>query len=126
MQLIHRNTSGPLPTCTFEFVDDDRQVHGIAQVRHRPSCNDDLPPEAANNIYEIAEAHRGRGHGKTLLAFALIEAKRIGLERVRLTCAADNPASRRIIEAHGGHGIEEFVSKRGETFLLLEVSLSEA
>jgi predicted acetyltransferase len=66
---------------------DDGEVIGFAQIRHRPYHNADLPREAGNNIYyEIAAAYRGRGHGKTLLELALAEAKRIGLENVRLAC----------------------------------------
>jgi predicted acetyltransferase len=69
MHLVLRDTSGPLPTSSFNLVGDAGEVIGFAQLRHRPSCNDDLPPEASNNIYyEIAETHRGQGHGKALFA----------------------------------------------------------
>jgi predicted acetyltransferase len=80
-------------------VDDAGQVIGFAQLRHRPSCKADLPPEAANSIYyEVAAPHRGQDHGKALLRLLLDEARRIGLERVRLTVTDDNPTSRHIIQ----------------------------
>ena len=64
MLLVHRGTSGPLPTSCFELLGDTGEVIGYAQLRHWPSCNADLPPEAANHInYEIAEPRRGHGHG---------------------------------------------------------------
>jgi predicted acetyltransferase len=85
MHLAHRSTSGLLPTSSFDLANDAGDVIGDAQLRHRPSQNADLPPEAANHIYyEIAEPHRGQGHGKALLALLLDEARRIGLDRVRL------------------------------------------
>jgi predicted acetyltransferase len=111
VKLIHRSTSGRLPTSSFDFVSDAGAVIGCTQVRHRPSRNEDLPPEAANHIYyEIKEPYRGRGYGKTLLALALIEARRIGLERVRLTVGAENLASKRIIENNGGRWVADFRS----------------
>jgi hypothetical protein len=56
MKLVHRDTSGPLPTSSFELVNGTGDMIGYAQLRHRPSCNEDLPPEAANRLsYEIAE-----------------------------------------------------------------------
>ena len=101
MRLIHRSTSGPLPTSTFALVGDTGTVLGFCQVRHRPSCNADLPLEAANHIYyAIAEPYSGRGYGKELMWLALAEAKRIGLERVRISCLRDHAISRRIILGH--------------------------
>jgi predicted acetyltransferase len=122
VKLIHRYTSGRLPTSSFDLVDDDGRVLGFCQVRHRPSCNAALPSEAGNNIYyEIEEAHRGRGYGKALMGLALTEARRIGLEKVRLTCVDDKPASRLIIESHGGVLVRDFICKKGERYHLFEV-----
>ena len=55
MRLVRRNTSGPLPTSTYNLIANNGTVLGFCQVRHRPSCNPDLPPEAGNHVYyEIA------------------------------------------------------------------------
>jgi predicted acetyltransferase len=124
MLLVHRATSGPLPASSFDLVNDAGEVIGFAQLRHRPSCNADLPPEAANHIYyEIAEPHRGQGHGKVLLGLVLDEARRIRLEHVRLTVTADNPTSRHIIEDAGGRLVGEFMASTGELYRLFEISL---
>jgi predicted acetyltransferase len=124
MRLVHRGTSSPLPTSSFNLVSATGVVIGYAQLRHRPSCNADLPPEAANHVYyEIAEAHRGQGHGKTLLRLVLDEARRIGLERVRLTVTDDNAISRHFIEDAGGQLIGEITARRGELYRLFEFSL---
>jgi predicted acetyltransferase len=125
MQLVHLGTSGPLPTSSFNLVIETGEVVGYAQLRHRPSCSAELPPEAANHVYyEIAEAHRGQGHGKTLLRLVLDEARRIGLDRVRLTVTDDNPASRHIVEGAGGVLAGEFNSRDREIYSLFEISLS--
>jgi predicted acetyltransferase len=99
-------------------------VLGFCQVRHRPSHNADLPAEAGNHIYyEIGEAHRGKGYGKSLMGLALAEARRIGLDRVRLTCLADSPASKHIIESAGAVWLQDFVCRKGEHYRLFEISL---
>jgi predicted acetyltransferase len=124
MKLVHRITQGRLPASDYDFVDDSGQVIGFTQLRHRPSCNADLPPESANSIYyEIAERYRGRGLGKTLLRLVLIEARRIGLDAVRLTVKDDNPTSRHIVEGAGGQLVGEFVSRTGELYRLFEIKL---
>src|SRR5262245_42353845 len=100
MRLVHRNTSGPLPTSRFDLIGDAGEALGYTQVRHRPSQNDYLPPEAGNHIYyEITEEYRDRGYGKQLMALALREAHRIGLSHVRLTVEDENKISRHIIES---------------------------
>jgi predicted acetyltransferase len=125
MRLIRRSTSGPLPTSSFDFVGDTGTVLGFCQIRHRPSCNADLPPEAANHVYyEIAAEHRGRGNGKILMGLALAEAERIGLERVRISCLRDHAISRRIILGTGAVWIQDFVCKQGRRYDLFEVDLA--
>jgi predicted acetyltransferase len=123
MKLTLRSTSGPLPTSTFDLVDDAGNVLGFCQVRHRPSHNADLPPEAGNNVYyEIDEACRGHGLGKELLGLALQEAKRLGLDRVRLTVREDNPISRHIIaDVYGAQHIGTFTDTKGAAHELFEI-----
>jgi predicted acetyltransferase len=113
-----------LPTASFDFVDSAGEVIGFAQLRHRPSCNDDLPPEAGNHVYyEVFEQNRGQGHGKVLLRLILIDARRIGLQRVRLTVTDDNPTSRHIVQGAGGQLVGEFTARTGELYRLFEISL---
>jgi predicted acetyltransferase len=124
VKLVHCYTQGPLPTTRFDLVNDADEIVGFCQVRHRPSCNSDLPPEAANHIYyQIDEPYCGRGHGKTLMRLALTEAKRIGLEKVRLTVDDDNAISRHIIESHGAVWLGKFIRKEGGYCHLFEIDL---
>jgi len=45
---------------------------------------------------------RQRGYGTELLRLALIEARNLGIQPVRITCDDDNVASIKIIERNGG------------------------
>jgi predicted acetyltransferase len=124
MHLVHRNTSGRLPTSSYDLLSDDGQVLGFCQVRHRPSHSADLPESAGNHLYyEIFEAHRGRGYGKELMALALEQARRAGLQHVRLTVDDDNPASRHIIESYGAVWLATFRREGGGDTHLFEVDL---
>jgi predicted acetyltransferase len=58
-----------------------------------------------------------------LLGLALAEAKRIGLEKVRLTVDDDNPTSRHIVESHGGIWLRDFVRTTGVCTRLFEITL---
>lgn len=123
MELVHRETAGRLPTSTFDLVSEGVVV-GFTQIRHRPSHSREMAPEAANHIYyEVAEPHRGRGYGRVLLRLALQEAKRLGLSRVRLTCASQNLASKHVIRRCGANLLKTVMSSDGIEFLLFEVNL---
>lgn len=52
--------------------------------------------------YSIRPTRRGRKYGKRILKLALEKSRRVGLDRVLVTCDADNLASKRIIESNGG------------------------
>ena len=102
MELVHRNTSGRLPTSTFILCDGGEEV-GFVQIRHQPSHADDIPPECASHVYyEVREDRRRRGYGTKLLALGLQEARRLGLTELVVCCFESNPASKRIIESNGG------------------------
>jgi predicted acetyltransferase len=85
---------------THWLLDDAGVVAGVSRLRHR------LTPELLNdggNIgYYIRPAYRGKGHGKTILALTLIEARKLGLERVLLTVRIGNQPSIRVIETNNG------------------------
>jgi predicted acetyltransferase len=52
--------------------------------------------------YDIAPAHRMKGHGTAMLRAALPIAARLGVDKALVTCDTDNVGSRRIIESCGG------------------------
>ena len=73
---------------------------GEASIRHE--LNSHLLQEGGHVGYGIRPSHRGRGYGKRILALALFECRRLGIERALVTCLDSNIASARIIEANGG------------------------
>ncbi|TNH21510.1 GNAT family N-acetyltransferase [Micromonospora orduensis] len=86
--------------CTHRWiVEDDRVLGGIA-LRHE--LNDVLLRGAGHVGYGIRPSARRRGLATWALGRMLGEARAIGLDRVLIVCAADNVASARTIERHGG------------------------
>ncbi len=51
--------------------------------------------------YAIRKSERGKWYAKKILALTLLEAKKIGLNKVLVTCNTDNIASSKVIEANG-------------------------
>lgn len=88
-----------VPSTTFRYVSGDHCL-GTLVVRHR------LTPELAEvggHIgYHVVTPWRRQGHATRMLAAGLALCPSLGLHRVLLTCATDNGASRRAIEANGG------------------------
>jgi predicted acetyltransferase len=73
---------------------------GEASIRHE--LNDWLLREGGHVGYGIRPSRQRRGYGRLILALALAECRRLGIERVLVTCDDENLASARIIEANGG------------------------
>ena len=88
-----------VPFSVFWLVEGDAFI-GEANVRHQ--LNTYLLKEGGHVGYGIRPSRQRQGYGRLILALALEECRRLGLERVLLTCLQDNVASARIIEANGG------------------------
>ncbi|WP_395363770.1 GNAT family N-acetyltransferase [Streptomyces sp. YH02] len=81
------------------IVEDDTYL-GAIDVRHYLNA---LLLEGGGNIgYSIRPSARRRGHATWALGSVLPEARRLGLDRVLLTCDDGNIPSARTIEANGG------------------------
>ena len=97
----HETTVAPgmVPATSYWLVVGGRVV-GRASVRHR--LNEALLLWGGHIGYAIRPSERRKGYGTAALRLALIEARRIGLREVLVTCDNDNVGSRRIIERNGG------------------------
>lgn len=82
------------------WLEQDGQLIGC--VRIRLGLNAALAREGGHVGYDIRPSLRGRGHGTELLRLALLRARALGLERIRITCDDDNLGSIRVIERNGG------------------------
>lgn len=99
-------------TSTFWLVDGSK-VLGTGRLRH--SLNLRLMQDGGNIGYDIHPLHRGKGYGNEILRLMLLEAGKIGMARVLLTCDRDNTASRKIIGRHGGvFSGESLIKETGE------------
>ncbi|WP_229400679.1 GNAT family N-acetyltransferase [Micromonospora okii] len=85
--------------CTYRWIVEDDQVLGGIALRHE--LNDRLR-QLGHIGYGIRPSARRRGLATWALGRMLGEAREVGLERVLIVCAADNMASARTIERHGG------------------------
>lgn len=74
----------------------------------------------------VAPAHRGRGHGRTLLSTCLAELRARGVERAELEVAADNDRARSLYETLGFEVVERRENRYDtEDGLLMRARLDE-
>jgi predicted acetyltransferase len=90
---------GRVPCTTWWWVDGDDYLGRIA-LRHQ--LNEHLLEVGGHIGYDVRPTARRRGHATAMLGRVLPIAHAMGLDPVLITCDADNEASRRTIEHHGG------------------------
>lgn len=88
-----------VPQTTYWFYVDDKPV-GFIKIRHY--LNDRLKEIGGHIGYTIAPEFRAKGYATKMLELALIEAKKMGIDKILITCDKDNSASRRVVEKNGG------------------------
>lgn len=88
------------PSTLFFIMQDDRILWGL-YLRHKVSL-DDLQKVGGNIEYGIRPSERGKWYAIEAFRLGIEEAKKIGLEKLLLTCFADNIASAKVIEKNGG------------------------
>jgi predicted acetyltransferase len=88
-----------VPSTVFWYVSGPHYI-GTLVVRHR--LTPELAEAGGHVGYHVVPPWRRQGHATRMLAAGLAECRRLGLDRVLLTCAAGNQASRRVILANGG------------------------
>jgi predicted acetyltransferase len=92
---------------SLHWLCDGDAFIGEASIRHQ--LNAHLLQEGGHIGYGIRPSCQRQGYGKRILALALAECRRLGIERVLVTCLDANLASARIIEANGGR-LENVIS----------------
>ena len=88
-----------VPESVFWLIDNDEFI-GKINVRHELS--EHLMKIGGHIGYDIRPSKRRQGYGKNMLKLALVEAKKIGINRVMITCNFDNIPSKKIIEENKG------------------------
>jgi len=101
---------GWVPGTEFWLDDDAGEI--VACVRLRFWLTPSLEVDGGHIGYDVRPSSRGRGFGTAALGLVLPEARRRGLERVRLTVDSDNLPSIKVIERNGGVFSGEAISGR--------------
>ncbi len=99
-----------VPSSLF-FLMDGKRLVGMVDIRHQ--LNDALLAFGGHIGYGIRPSERGKGYGNTILALALEECKKLGIDPVLVTCKKTNIRSASIIQANGGV-LENEISHDGE------------
>ena len=92
---------GRVPATQFIFVrEDDEKIVGMLQIRH--FLNDYLEKFGGHIGYSIAPSERRKGYASEMLRCALPECRKLGMNKVLITCINNNIGSRKTILANGG------------------------
>ena len=102
--------AGRVPSTQWVYLHGG-EIVGMLDIRHE--LNDDLAQYGGHIGYSVHPGHRRRGYASAMLRDALAHCRALGLERVLITCDADNEASRRTILKNGGT-YESTVHEPGE------------
>ena len=78
----------------------DNKLVGLFQIRHELTPH--LERIGGHIGYSVAPDERCKGYATQMLRLGLQECKRLGIDRVRVTCVKDNVASARVILKNGG------------------------
>lgn len=117
IEWVHKSESKE--TCPKKFVSSSQfllirknhnKIIGMVNIRHR--LNDNLLKFGGHIGYSIRKSERENGYGKTQLGLALLEAKKIAINNVLITCDKNNVASQKTILS--ANGILENEVKDGE------------
>ena len=93
---------GKVPAHLFFLVDtESSRLLGAIHIRHHID-HPNLVEVNGHIGYGICPSERRRGYATRMLALALLEAKKMGLSQLLVTCDDANVGSRKVIESNGG------------------------
>lgn len=78
----------------------DHKIIGTVQLRH--SLSEELRNYGGHIGFGIRPSERLKGYGTEQLALILEEAKKLGLDKVMVTCDKKNTGSAKVIQNNGG------------------------
>lgn len=103
--------AGLVPASTFLCLrKTDGRLVGMIDIRHR--LNGQLLLLGGHIGYSVRRGERRKGYATRMLGLGLVECRRLGIDRVLVTCEQANIASARVIMANGGV-LESEVEQQG-------------
>ncbi len=109
---IKEETRDRVPDSVFFLLDEDRnRLLGAVNIRHH--LNASLLQEGGHIGDGIRPSERRKGYATELVRLALIECRKLGIDRVLMTCDKDNIGSAKAIVKNGGVLENEFVNDEG-------------
>ncbi len=110
---IKTEGDGKVPDSVFFLLDEDRnRLLGAVNIRHY--LNEYLLREGGHIGDGIRPSERRKGYATEMVRLALIECKKLGINKVLMTCDKDNIGSAKSILRNGGILENEFVNSDGE------------
>ena len=97
---IDNKLLGVQATLYFAVRKSDDRIVGCIELRH--TINDELAIIGGHIGYSVIPKERRKGYATKMLEFVLMEARKLGIDKVLLTCDVDNVASQKTIERNRG------------------------
>ena len=114
---------GWVPDSVFFLLDEDRdRLIGAVNIRHY--LNDSLTFTGGHIGDGIRPTERRKGYATEMVRLALIECRKLGIDKVLMTCDKDNIGSAKTIVRNGGVLENEVVNEEGKTEQRYWITLS--
>lgn len=112
--LEHKESKdGKVPDSVFFLLDEERNILlGAVNIRHY--LNDFLLQYAGHIGDGIRPSERRKGYATEMIRLALLECKKLGIDKVLMVCDKSNIASAKTIIKNGGILENEFLDEDGE------------
>ena len=91
---------GWVASSTFWLTCGKERILGVVNLRHQ--LTDKLRDIGGHIGYGVRPSERNKGYATLMLRLTLEKARGLGIERVLVTCDADNIPSARVIQKNGG------------------------
>ena len=104
---------GKVPYSVFFLLDEERNILlGAVNIRHY--LNDHLLQYGGHIGDGIRPSERRKGYATEMIRLALLECKKLGIDKVLMVCDKSNIGSAKSIIKNGGILENEFVDEDGE------------
>ncbi|MBR5390614.1 MAG: GNAT family N-acetyltransferase [Clostridia bacterium] len=106
-------TEDRVPDSVFFLLDEEKnRLLGAVNIRH--DLNAALLQEGGHIGAGVRPSERRKGYATEMIRLALLECKKLGIDRALVTCDKENVGSAKAIVKNGGVLENEFVNSDGE------------